>query len=863
MTDRPASDRLVDSRHPYRDNWRVWQQAGWAGTLPLPAGKKSPPPGGYTGETGGWPSGADCLDWELAGWPRNKKRIRNRMNLAVRLPEQVIGIDKDTYKQPTAAERLQLLDRSIELDTGVRPPPTWRSSARPDLDQPDSQYRAGIYLYRLPDGFDPAEAPAGNMPEPYDVEYIRFHHRYIVASPSLHPKTISRYRLYAPDGEVTDLPPAVGDLPVIPAEYLRAHLKLQRPQPPPETVKPKKKKPTGGWKGEDHFNRFNREHPEPERVLDGLTRLPDTTGGKGYTEHWHWSEQGSDDRTKGLSRNRAGRYMIMSTSLAKHLGLEAHGPGNTPTYDILDLAVASRLHRRPTVEDRTQHLRDIGYITGGAGREDPGAGEGEEPPDEEPPDYGEDLPPTQPTGARQTAGKPTVKDLARWDTADRQLGELTDLTRIVDDKGEVLYFIWYDPGNHWQRLYPADLKVRLLQALKQISYPGLLNWAASDIANILLSESHRREHHEIDRHDTGWLLLRANTPGQPGNQGFNLATGETARVPKEALLTRRMNADAEMIEAIASGNCSEDLEYARDWWDERLVEWLPDEQVRFTLQQILGNACGGNDAQLMGFLLGGGLNGKSKLTAALVAAFGRYNTGGLAGQIPSKYLASRGWNSDHDTGYLELEGSRLLISDELPGNTYWNLSAVKQITGADGFPVRGMRQDYRTIYPRCLPLVHANSRPKLPETNLAVERRIVLIPFDQDMRKFGQKPDGELEAQFTSPEGRAATALWLLKGYMAYREQGLVIAEPCRMAMEEYLRDNDQTSQIVNAATIPQEGRRIRVDRVWKHAKKIASDPDTALEIPHRMTGRQFSQDLTEAAHWHIEHDQHGKKILA
>ncbi len=61
---------------------------GWRGVLPLDPGTKGPPPSGFTGYQGQDPS-----DDEIASW----LRARPCANVALRYPDDVLGLDVDDY----------------------------------------------------------------------------------------------------------------------------------------------------------------------------------------------------------------------------------------------------------------------------------------------------------------------------------------------------------------------------------------------------------------------------------------------------------------------------------------------------------------------------------------------------------------------------------------------------------------------------------------------------------------------------------------------------------------------------------------------------------------------------------------------
>jgi hypothetical protein len=162
-----------DSMHPdltidtFADHAAAYRAAGWVGTLPLPAGQKFPPPSGYTGDGGIWPSDQDITAWS--------NRASDDFNLALRLPENLIGIDVDAYDDKPGAATLA----DAEARWGALPS-TYISSARDGV--------SGIRLYRIPTGLDwPNVVGPG-------IETVRYGHRYVVAAPSINPKTGTAYR---------------------------------------------------------------------------------------------------------------------------------------------------------------------------------------------------------------------------------------------------------------------------------------------------------------------------------------------------------------------------------------------------------------------------------------------------------------------------------------------------------------------------------------------------------------------------------------------------------------------------------------------------------------------------------------------
>lgn len=179
--------------HPYGDNAEHYWSAGWRGILPLPPNRKEPPPYGYTGANGEWPSFADVFAWA---------EENPSANIALRLPSNVLGIDVDCYSGKVGR---RTLDNAISRWGPL--PLTWVSTSRDDG-------VSGIYLFRVPDDLRwPGEVgPA--------IELIQRRHRYMVAPPSVHPSG-KPYGWIDPDGYPREQhPPNIDELPWLPDSWV-------------------------------------------------------------------------------------------------------------------------------------------------------------------------------------------------------------------------------------------------------------------------------------------------------------------------------------------------------------------------------------------------------------------------------------------------------------------------------------------------------------------------------------------------------------------------------------------------------------------------------------------------------------------
>lgn len=179
--------------HPYAEAAPIYFAAGWAGALPIKG--KWPPPEGWTGTNGATPSYADIQAW-IDG-PEGK------LNIGLRLPRHVIGIDVDNYASKTGEATLE----AAEGKYGPLPK-TWITTSRDDG-------ISGIRLYAVPEGlWWPGELKGGS------VEIIQYKHRYAMVWPSVHPETGQVYEWTEPDGTTCGPVPHVDELPNLPDAWI-------------------------------------------------------------------------------------------------------------------------------------------------------------------------------------------------------------------------------------------------------------------------------------------------------------------------------------------------------------------------------------------------------------------------------------------------------------------------------------------------------------------------------------------------------------------------------------------------------------------------------------------------------------------
>lgn len=179
----------------------LYRAAGWMQVIPLPEGRKTPPPAGFTGR-----SRKPVTDEQMQLWSQSDPTA----NTGIVIPEGVLVLDIDAEQghQVKADGAKGISELSQELGAL---PATWSSTSH-GIDSP-----ARHLFYKVPEGL----AWKGGAIEGVDI--LQPGHRYSVVWPSIHPSG-EMYCWYTPSGSTTSQIPHISDLATLPwkwVDYLR------------------------------------------------------------------------------------------------------------------------------------------------------------------------------------------------------------------------------------------------------------------------------------------------------------------------------------------------------------------------------------------------------------------------------------------------------------------------------------------------------------------------------------------------------------------------------------------------------------------------------------------------------------------
>ena len=281
---------------------------------------------------------------------------------------------------------------------------------------------------------------------------------------------------------------------------------------------------------------------------------------------------------------------------------------------------------------------------------------------------------------------------------------------------------------------------------------------AQTIAGIeRLAKADRRYAATVDQWDVDpWLV---NTPGGC----VDLSTGASTPHDPTRYFTK-------LTGATPQGECPH--------WKRFLADVTGgDGDYEAFLQRVAGYAATGSTREhALFFLYGSGGNGKGTFLNTLEHVLGEYAT-----TAPMETFTES--NSDrHPTELAMLRGARLVIAQETEEGRAWAESRLKSLTGGDRIQARFMHQDFFEFTPLFKLLIAGNHKPRLRNVDVAMRRRLHLLPFTQ--RFTGTNRDMDLADKLKAEAD--GIMRWIVEGTERYLTLGLAPPAVVREATAEY-----------------------------------------------------------------------------
>lgn len=203
--------------------------------------------------------------------------------------------------------------------------------------------------------------------------------------------------------------------------------------------------------------------------------------------------------------------------------------------------------------------------------------------------------------------------------------------------------------------------------------------------------------------------------------------------------------------------------------------------IRF-VQKAIGYALTGSTReQVVFFLYGTGRNGKSTLINTVQALLGDY-----AMHTPTTTLMSRK-SEGVPNDVARLKGARFVSAVEAESGRRLSEPFIKQLSGGDVITARFMRAEWFEFRPQFKLFFATNHKPIIRGTDLAIWRRIRLIPFNVTIPEDEVDPDLGQKLLQELP----GILNWAIEGCLVWQKEGLGLPAEVAEATEAYRNEMD------------------------------------------------------------------------
>jgi putative DNA primase/helicase len=252
-------------------------------------------------------------------------------------------------------------------------------------------------------------------------------------------------------------------------------------------------------------------------------------------------------------------------------------------------------------------------------------------------------------------------------------------------------------------------------------------------------------------------------------------------------------------------------------WEEIMMTILPDEEQRRYIQIFFGYCLSGyiKEEKFMIFTGKGG-NGKSTLIVTIADMLSGY----------SKLAATETFTTDHsnnDVRRAGFEGARYVYCEEIKKYYTLNTEFIKTFASYGSLiSARHMRGEPYEYTNTSKFVVSSNFPPQLKDTGDSIRRRLVIVPFKcdvlkTDLIKYKSNLDALLKNEYSGIFN------WLLKGYMMWKEEGLILPESLIAYQSEYIDSNEILSEFIFDMIVIQDSQQ-KLDQVDTRKEVRKSD---------------------------------------
>lgn len=261
------------------------------------------------------------------------------------------------------------------------------------------------------------------------------------------------------------------------------------------------------------------------------------------------------------------------------------------------------------------------------------------------------------------------------------------------------------------------------------------------------------------------------------------------------------------------------------------------------LQRALGYSMLGMSNEECMFILHGKTtrNGKSTLLNTIEYMLGDYSK-----VVPVGMICKGDRQKDAEAAsptLAGLKGKRFVTMSE--SNEYGKMDEekIKQLTGGEEISARALYQSAITFKPQFTLWLSCNDLPLVTDKSLFASERIKVIEFNRHFSP--QEQDTHLKDELTTMEAMSGIFMWLVRGYIRYKEHGLAMSEELTQVVRDYERDNDLVLQFLESRCVQSEEANIKAKDLYNAYKLWAKSEGAFI-----LSARKFNAEMERHPEW-------------
>lgn len=317
-----------------------------------------------------------------------------------------------------------------------------------------------------------------------------------------------------------------------------------------------------------------------------------------------------------------------------------------------------------------------------------------------------------------------------------------------------------------------------------------------------------------DQLDQNPLLLNLT------NGTLDLQTGQLLKHRREDLITKLASVDY-----CPTAECPS--------WMAFLNRVMNDNHPLINFLQKLTGYCltGKTTEQVLAILYGVGANGKSTYLDTISKLLGDY-----AQQTATETIMVKR-NDGIPNDLARLKGARFVAAVEAEEGKRLAEALVKQLTGGDKITARFMRAEWFEFKPEFKLLLATNHKPEIRGNDLAIWRRIRLIPFNITIPEAERDPDLSRKLEEELP----GILNWAVKGCLLWQSEGLKAPDEVLIATNEYRAEMDVLSAFINDCCVVNPHSKAASSQIYSaYVEWCAQNGEKAL--PQRGFGMKLKE---------------------